>query len=760
MSLGRGSEDAAIDALALCVFVVSVGALAWCMRKRRPGSPPALWLCGWSFLLLSGLGLHADPAWGLSLSQFGGTMLPALLLAGALAYCERPVPGWLLPGALGMALVRAALVQAGYSDVASSIGLLLEPTGAIAAAFVLLPLMSQDNATFAQRALSPLFVVMALLDGAGGVSALQGDPLPPLLLWSWAAAAPPVIAGQIGAAAQRRLEDEELRRAELEQRVAQRTEQLAAANRSLEAEVAGRRSAEVRLRASQHRYRLVSELSSDLSFAFRVAPDGRLAHEWVTDAFTRMTGYTRAEFISMPWERLLHPQDVEAVKARHQQALRGERCEFEARIVRKDGEVRWLHTTLARVLDPEDAVLRLVGATRDVTDRKKAQDEWRSLEAHMREMQRLESLGVLAGGLAHDFNNVLSVVLGNTALAQAEVPENATVQRRLERIRAAAQHAAGLTDQMLTYSGNASVSLKPLDLSRLVDGVHDLLEASMARQSRLELRLETPTLVDGDETQLRQVVVNLVSNASEAMKGRPGTVRVRTGSLHADRAYLADSFGPQELEAGDYAYVEVSDPGDGISDAARARIFEPFYTTKVSGRGLGLAAVLGIVHGHRGAIKVLSEPGRGTTFRVLLPSSLHVERSRGEEPMPQAKKARGVVLVVDDDELVLELAHEFLARAGFEVHNARGGREALRMLDARSFDAVVLDAVMPDVEGEEVLRSLRATRPEIPVILVTGFGDDVTLRRFESAGVEAVLRKPYEAEALIDQVSLALASAR
>jgi PAS domain S-box-containing protein len=758
MSLGRGSEDAAIDALALCVLVVSAGALAWCMRKRSSASPPLLWLCGWSFLLLSGLGLHADPAWGRSLSQFGGMMLPALLLAGALAYCERPVPGWLLPGALGMALVRAVLTQTGYSEVAFSIGLLLEPAGEIAAAFVLLPLMSQPHATFAQRALSPLFVVMALLDGAGGVSALQGDPLPPLLLWSWAAATPPVLAGQIGAAAQLRLEEEERRRAELEERVTERTKQLAAANRSLEAEVAGRRNAEIRLRASQHRYRLVSELSSDLSFAFRVSPDGQLAHEWVTDAFTRITGYTRAEFASVPWERLLHPEDVEAVKGYHQEALRGERCEFEARIVRKDGEVRWLHTTLAGVVDPEEGALRLVGATRDVTERRRAQDEWRSLESHVREMQRLESLGVLAGGLAHDFNNVLSIVLGNTALAQAEIPENATVMRRLERIRAAAQHAAGLTDQMLTYSGNASVSLKPLDLSRLVDGVHDLLAASMARRSQLELRLESPTLVEGDETQLRQVVVNLVSNASEAMGGRPGTVWVRTGTLHADRTYLADTFGPQELEAGDYAYVEVSDSGEGISEAARARIFEPFYTTKVSGRGLGLAAVLGIVQGHRGAIKLLSEPGRGTTFRVLLPSSLHAESSRSEEPVRNTETARGVVLVVDDDEPVLELAHEFLARAGFEVYSARGGLEALRVLEEQAVDAVVLDAVMPDLEGEEVLRRLRAVRPGLPVILVTGFGDDATLERFVSAGVEAILRKPYEAEALIDQVSRALAS--
>jgi PAS domain S-box-containing protein len=752
-----GSEDAAIDALALSVFVVSAGTLAWCMRARALASPPALWLCGWSFLLLSGLSLQGEPGRVTALAQFGGTLFPALLLAGALAHQERRIPPWLLPAAVAIGVARTGLAAGGQTALAFGSGIPLEPAAEIAAAWVLLPLTRRDGASYAQRALAPLFLAVAVLDTASSVSALLGDPLPPLILWSWALVTPPVLAAQIGAAAQRRIEEEETQRGELERRVAERTEQLAAANRSLEAEVAGRERAEVELRASRYRYQLVSEISSDLSFAFRVAPDGTLSHEWVTDAFTRMTGFTRAEFVSQPWDRLLHPEDVESVKAWQQAALRGERSEFDARIVRKDGEVRWLHTTLAGVRDPEEGVLRIVGATRDVTERKKAEEERRSLESHVREMQRLESLGVLAGGLAHDFNNVLSVILGNTALVQADFSEDSTVQRRLERVRAAAQHAAGLTDQMLTYSGNASVSLKPLDLSRLVDGVRDLLEASMLRRSRLELRLDAPTLVDGDETQLRQVVVNLVSNASEAMGGRPGAVWVRTGTLHADRSYLADTFGHQDLEPGEYAYVEVSDPGEGIGEAAGARIFEPFYTTKVSGRGLGLAAVLGIVQGHHGAIKVTSEPGRGTTFRVLLPSSLHVESAQPEEPEQQAaRNARGVVLVVDDDEPVLELAHEFLARAGFEVHSARGGREALRIAAERPIDAVVLDVIMPDMEGEDVLRSLRAARPDVPVVLVTGFGDDATLRRFEAAGVTAVLRKPYEAEALIDQVSAAI----
>ncbi|MEN8184943.1 MAG: ATP-binding protein, partial [Myxococcota bacterium] len=712
------------------MFVVSAIALVWCMRARARQNPAALWLCGWSFLLLSGLGLHADPGWGLIVAALGGTLFPVLLLAGALTYGEKPLPGWLIPSGMGIAVARAAGVATGHADLSHAAGILLEPAAELAAAWAMLPLFTRDGTTFAQRSLAPLFALMALLDGAGGVSALAGDPLPPILLWSWAVATPPTVAAQIGASAQRLLEQQVALRAELERRVSERTSQLASANHSLETEVEGRRRAEQRLRASQRRYRTVSELSSDLSFAFRMTPDGGLESDWVTDAFTRITGYTPEQFAKIPWQRLVHPEDLETVSAHHAAAMRGERREFEARIVRRDGEVRWLQTTLQGVHSAEDGVLRLVGATRDVTDRKRAEEEWRSLESHIRERQRLESLGVLAGGLAHDFNNVLAVVLGNSALARAELPEGSPVAARLERIRSAAQHAAGLTDQMLTYSGNASVTLKPLDLSRLLESVQELLEASLTRRGRLELRLSgEPTLVEGDETQLRQVAVNLISNAAEAMGDRPGTVWVRTGNMTADAAYLADTFGPSELPEGRYVYLEVTDSGAGIDEATRARIFEPFYTTKRSGRGLGLAAVLGIVQGHHGAIKLSSEPGRGTSIRVLLPSSGRTEPLRSASSGSAGRSEGGTVLVVDDDDLVLELAQEFLERAGYEVITAGGGREALeRVADGSRIDVVLLDVLMPDLGGEEVLRSLRRDRPEIPVILATGFGDETTLR--------------------------------
>jgi signal transduction histidine kinase len=321
------------------------------------------------------------------------------------------------------------------------------------------------------------------------------------------------------------------------------------------------------------------------------------------------------------------------VREQHEAARRGESREFEARVVTKQGEVRWLHTHIQGL--HRDGVLRMVGASRDITEARRAEEERRALDQHMREVQRLESLGVLAGGIAHDFNNLLSVIQGgNSALAIADLDPEAPVQQRLKRIRSAAEHAAGLTEQMLTYSGNAGVTLKPLTLSSLVESVLVLLEASVSKQTTLQTRLARDLpLVEGDETQLRQVVVNLVTNASEALEGAPGRVCVETGTVRASRAYLSDAYSPRSLPEGDHVYLEVSDTGVGIEEAARARIFEPFFTTKRSGRGLGLAAVLGIVQSHHGALKLTSEVGQGTRFRVLLP----LTQSRPGDGGPSSK---------------------------------------------------------------------------------------------------------------------------
>jgi CheY-like chemotaxis protein len=268
--------------------------------------------------------------------------------------------------------------------------------------------------------------------------------------------------------------------------------------------------------------------------------------------------------------------------------------------------------------------------------------------------------------------------------------------------------------------------------------------------------------VEGDPTQLRQVVINLVTNASEALGERKGRVEVRTGRVRAEAADLADSFGSPGLAAGDYVYLEVSDSGEGMDEETRKRIFEPFFSTKFAGRGLGLASTLGIVRGHAGAIKLLTEPGKGSTFRVLLPPAIRsVVVAPAGARQPRAEVRGGTVLVVDDAEEVLELAREFLLRAGFEVVTASGGREALNTLrnDAEGrIDAVVLDIAMPDLDGCETLLELRRLRAELPVVMVSGFGEDVSTRRFAREEVTAFLRKPYEPEDLIEAVRASLAN--
>jgi CheY-like chemotaxis protein len=389
----------------------------------------------------------------------------------------------------------------------------------------------------------------------------------------------------------------------------------------------------------------------------------------------------------------------------------------------------------------------------------------------MQEAQKLESLGILAGGIAHDFNNALAVILGNEALAMSETPPESRLAKQLERIRSAAKHAETLTHQMLTYSGKASVSPKPLNLSALIEEMSELLEAAISEKCQLDISLDHGlTLVEGDPTQLRQVIMNLVINASEALRDRPGRIAVRSGLMTADADYLEDIVGARELAAGNYVYLEVSDPGEGIDEETRIRIFDPFFSTKFTGRGLGLASVLGIVRGHRGAIKLVTAPGGGTRFRVLLPPAAAAEFPTGTEAHagPAATETEtkresegrgGAILVVDDDEAVLELAYEFLVRGGLDAVTAGGGREALEVLrtDAGGrIGAVVLDLAMPDLGGHEALLEIRRLRPELPVIVASGFGEDASAERFGTEEIAAFLRKPYEPEDLIDAVRAAL----
>jgi len=376
-------------------------------------------------------------------------------------------------------------------------------------------------------------------------------------------------------------------------------------------------------------------------------------------------------------------------------------------------------------------------------------------------MQKLESLGVLAGGIAHDFNNLLTGVIGNASLIQMELAEASPLAAPLSEIIHAAQHAADLCQQMLAYAGKGRFVLRDLDLSTLVRETAQLIERSIAKGVSLQFHLagKLPA-VNGDPSQLRQVVMNLVMNASEAIGNRGGTVHISTAVLHADRGLLDTAFSAQQLPEGDYVQLEVSDNGEGMSAETISRIFDPFFTTKFTGRGMGLAAVLGIVRGHNGALKVYSEPGKGTAFKILLPcAGMAVAAAGPSRSAADAWRGSGVVLVADDEETVRKIAVRMLESFGFTVLTASNGREAVERYRAATDEvrAVLLDLTMPQLDGEATFRELQELSPGVRVVLMSGYNEQEAVQRFINQGLAGFLQKPFDMESLRQRMKEILA---
>ena len=352
--------------------------------------------------------------------------------------------------------------------------------------------------------------------------------------------------------------------------------------------------------------------------------------------------------------RLTHPDDLPAVQAVVQRIVEsGHAHPMKYRIIRPEGQIGHVWGLGEVIRDAAGQPMEVIGTVVDITDRKQAEEERRNLEAQIQHAQKLESLGVLAGGIAHDFNNLLTAILGYSSLALMQLPDESVACPMLREIEKAAQRAADLTQQILAYSGRGKFVIQVLRLDTLVQEMTKLLGTVVSKKAALNLNLAAAS-VEGDATQIRQVVMNLITNASDALEGQVGAIGVRTGTLQADSAYLRSSFFPDELATGTYAYVEVEDSGCGMNEETLARIFDPFFTTKFTGRGLGLAAVLGIVRGHRGTIKVDSTPGQGTRFQVLFPCCTGTSdqgAAPGSEGLPP--RGQGLVLIVEDEPSLL-----------------------------------------------------------------------------------------------------------
>jgi signal transduction histidine kinase len=393
----------------------------------------------------------------------------------------------------------------------------------------------------------------------------------------------------------------------------------------------------------------------------------------------------------------------------------------------------------------------------DISDRKRAEEERLDLERQMQHAQKLESLGVLAGGIAHDFNNLLVGVLGGTDLALQHVTPTSPARELLEDVTKVANRAADLANQLLAYSGKGRFIVEPTDLSVLVKEMFQLIETSVAKKIRIAYELDDDLpATEVDATQIRQIALNLVINAAEAIGQGAGTVSLTTGSLQCDREYLAKAYPGDEAEEGRYVYLEVMDSGAGMDSETVQRIFDPFFTTKTTGRGLGLAAALGIVRGHQGAFRVESQPGLGTTMTVLLPASEEaaINRPRRPEESGDDWQGSGVVLLVDDEEMVRTVAEAMLGRLGFEVLVATDGRQGVEVFrqHADEIVLVLLDMTMPEMNGDDACQEILRIKSDAKVLLSSGFHEQDVTGRFVTSGLAGFIQKPYRLDAFAQTI--------
>jgi signal transduction histidine kinase/ActR/RegA family two-component response regulator len=421
--------------------------------------------------------------------------------------------------------------------------------------------------------------------------------------------------------------------------------------------------------------------------------------------------------------------------------------------LRKDGVEIPVEIALSSIETDEGVLVMAVIV--DITRRKQAEQERLKLEQKMLQAQKLESLGVLAGGIAHDFNNLLTGILGNADLAMIEMSPVSPARSSIEDIQHSSIRAADLCRQMLAYSGKGKFVVKPLSLNEVITETTHLLQLSISKAITMNYNLhrELPA-IEADQTQMRQVIMNLVTNASEAIGDKNGMITISTGAMECDRRYLSETFSDHELPEGLYVYVEVADTGNGIKREDLKKIFAPFYTTKLTGRGLGLAALPGIIRGHKGAIKVYSEVGRGTSFKIIFPSSDKpaLEAIRDAHPEKEMK-GFGKIVIIDDEESVRTVIRRALEKVGFLVLTAQDGREGLQLLQAHA-DArlVFLDLTMPHMSGEEVLRRLRRIRSELPIILTSGYNEQELSSRFAAKGLAEFMQKPVRLKVLYEKV--------
>ncbi len=514
-------------------------------------------------------------------------------------------------------------------------------------------------------------------------------------------------------------------------------------------DITERKRAEERVREANARF---ESLVAGMPLGYIVwTPDFRVL-EW-NPAAAAIFGYTAEEAAGRTASELLVPPEEQGRFDEMAGLLRSGHGGGGMVLVnrRAGGEkirCEWVNT----VLSGGGGVQAIVTLVRDVSERER-------LEAQLRQSQKLESLGVLAGGVAHDFNNLLVGILGNASLALEQLAPDSALRPLLERVVNAGRRATDLTQRMLAYAGRATCDVQLMDLNTLVSEMADFAAAGVPKRVALHIHTAADLpLVKADGGQMQQVIMNLLINAAEAIGESGGEVTVSTWHETLEAERIAAEFPDRRLAPGEYVCLEVRDTGSGMTPEVQARIFDPFFTTKFAGRGLGLSAILGIVQAHRGAVTVSSQVGVGTVFRVYLPvaapRTTPVPVERVTPPLPP----ESTILVIDDEEDIREVVQAVLESRGLRVLTAEDGQRGIEVFreHAARINAVLLDLNMPGMSGVAVFRALLELRPDVKVILSTGFSEQEAARQFANAPLAGFVHKPYTATALVEKIGAAL----
>ena len=464
----------------------------------------------------------------------------------------------------------------------------------------------------------------------------------------------------------------------------------------------------------------------------------------------------RSEISLEHWNALVHPEDRALFES-----LGKEDYNIEFRLSDSSHGVEIVNSIGLYEKDKAGNVNRVVGTIQDITERKQFEAKQEQLRKQLLQAQKMESLGVLAGGIAHDFNNLLTGILGNAELAKFSIHDPEKMHTRLENIMEASKRAAELTNQLLAYSGKGKFVIGPINLSDQVKEIGELLLASIGKNARLEYSLD-PNLpiIEGDQSQIQQIVMNLIINGAEALESKPGIIKVSTGVMDVEQvqklSIVEIAPGPEPL-----VYLQVEDNGVGMDRETTERLFDPFFTTKFTGRGLGMAAVLGIVRGHRGGIAVDSTPGSGSRFTILFPSS-DLELKLSDPKMAVDHKrwyGKERVLVIDDEEMVRNLLSDTLTTYGYSVLLAAEGQKGIDLYrqHQEEIQLVLVDLTMPNLDGKATVQKLRKTNDDVKVLLMSGYSEEEAMNEFTSLSVTGFISKPFKHDELMDKVSGALA---